>query len=204
MRWSNFCFFTQTKKDSWTDDKLLMMKILHIIAKNDYAIFHQKRDFKLNKNAHNGTYELYHLYKMDRKVFFLYSTQIIRKNKFFKGVTVKGFAFFKPAGVPSSLYNSSWFCLDGRTILTFSPGITSKLSVSLLYTTPPFCIANKKINIKIFINYRYVRSKTYMYMILTNLKEISKLEIEESEWERERKRERWPTKQARNIMSRGL
>lgn len=56
-----------------------MMKILHIIAKNDYAIFHQKRDFKLNKNAHNGTYELYHLYKMDRKVFFLYSTQIIRK-----------------------------------------------------------------------------------------------------------------------------
>lgn len=51
MRWSNFCFFTQTKKDSWTDDKLLMMKILHIIAKNDYAIFHQKRDFKLNKKS---------------------------------------------------------------------------------------------------------------------------------------------------------
>lgn len=128
---------------------------------------------------------------MDRKVFFLYSTQIIRKNKFFKGVTVKGFAFFKPAGVPSSLYNSSWFCLDGRTILTFSPGITSKLSVSLLYTTPPFCIANKKIYmyIKIFINYRNVRSKTYMYMILTNLKERSKRDWRERERVREEERE---------------
>lgn len=146
-----------------------------------------------------------HLYQMDRKVFFLYSTQIIRKNKFFKGVTVKGFAFFKPTGVPSSLYNSSWVCLDGRTILTFSPGITSKLSVSLLYTTPPFCIANKKIYIKIFINYRNVRSKTYMYLILTNLPEKSEREREkEIEREREEERERWPTKQARNIMSRGL
>lgn len=132
-----------------------------------------------------------HLYQMDRKVFFLYSTQIIRKNNFFKGVTVKGFAFFKPAGVPSSLYNSSWVCLDGRTILTFSPGITSKLSVSLLYTTPPFCIANKKIYmyIKIFINYRNVRSKTYMYMILTNLKERSKRDWRERERVREEERE---------------
>lgn len=128
---------------------------------------------------------------MDRIVFFLYSTQIIRKNNFFKGVTVKGFAFFKPTGVPSSLYNSSWVCLDGRTILTFSPGITSKLSVSLLYTTPPFCIANKKIYmyIKIFINYRNVRSKTYMYMILTNLKERSKRDWRERERVREEERE---------------
>lgn len=130
-----------------------------------------------------------HLYQMDRKVFFLYSTQIIRKNNFFKGVTVKGFAFFKPTGVPSSLYNSSWFCLDGRTILTFSPGITSKLSVSLLYTTPPFCIANKEIYNKIFINYRNVRSKTYMYMILTNLKERSKRDWRERERVREEERE---------------
>lgn len=52
-----------------------------------------------------------HLYQMDRKVFFLYSTQIIRKNKFFKGVTVKGFAFFKPAGlglVSTTLHGFAW------------------------------------------------------------------------------------------------
>lgn len=48
---------------------------------------------------------------MDRKVFFLYSTQIIRKNNFFKGVTVKGFAFFKPAGlglVSTTLHGFVW------------------------------------------------------------------------------------------------
>lgn len=110
--------------------------------------------------------------------------------QFIENKTFEGFAFFKPAGVPSSLYNSSWFCLDGRTILTFSPGITSKLSVSLLYTTPPFCIANKKIYNNIFINYRNMRSKTYMHLILTNLPERSKREIEERENERVREEER--------------
>lgn len=45
-----------------------------------------------------------------------------------------------------------------------------------------------------------------MYLILTNLPERSKQEIEEREKERvrEEERERGPTKQARNIMSRGL
>lgn len=42
--------------------------------------------------------------------------------------------------------------------------------------------------IKIFINYRNVRSKTYMYMILTNLKERSKREIGERERVRGRER----------------
>lgn len=129
-----------------------MMKILHIIAKNDYAIFHQKRDFKLNKKStqwyiRNLSSNIY--IKWIEKSSFYILHKLYVKNKFFRGggVTVEGFAFFKPAGVPSSLYNSSWVCLDGRTILTFSPGITSKLSVSLLYTTPPFCIANKEIYI---------------------------------------------------------
>lgn len=120
------------------------MKILHIIAKNDYEIhvFHQKQDFKLKKKSTQwyikGSIIIYT--KWIKKGFFVYLTQIIHKEKkYFKGGgVVEGLAFFKPAGVPSSLYNSSWVCLDGRTILTFSPGITSKLSVSLLYTTPPF------------------------------------------------------------------
>lgn len=44
-----------------------------------------------------------------------------------------------------------------------------------------------------------------MYLILTNLPEKSEREREkEIEREREEERERWPTKQARNIMSRGL
>lgn len=51
-----------------------------------------------------------------------------------------------------------------------------------------------------------MRSKIYMHLILTNLPERSKQEIEEREKERvrEEERERGPTKQARNIMSRGL
>lgn len=42
-------------------------------------------------------------------------------------------------------------------------------------------------------------------MILTNLPEKSEREREKERLrEREEERERWPTKQARNIMSRGL
>ena len=41
-------------------------------------------------------------------------------------------------------YNSSCVCLEGRTILTLSPGMISKLSVSLLYTTPPSWMSYKE------------------------------------------------------------
>lgn len=44
-----------------------------------------------------------------------------------------------------------------------------------------------------------------MYLILTNLPEKSEREREKERLrEREEERERWPTKQAGNIMSRGL
>ena len=41
-------------------------------------------------------------------------------------------------------YNSSCVCLEGRTILTLSPGMISKLSVSRVYTTPPSWMSYKE------------------------------------------------------------
>lgn len=68
-----------------------MMKILHIIAKNDYEIhvFHQKQDFKLKKKSTQwyiikGSIIIYT--KWIKKGFFVYLTQIIHKEKiYFKG-----------------------------------------------------------------------------------------------------------------------
>lgn len=135
-----------------------MMKILHIIAKNDYAIFHQKQDLKLKKKSTQwyiikGSIIIYTKWIKKKASLYIWHKLYIKKKYILRGggEVVEGLAFFKPAGVPSSLYNSSWVCLDGRTILTFSPGITSKLSVSLLYTTPPFCMANKKMYMEISI-----------------------------------------------------